>query len=793
MLRILLIVGAALISCRAPSSAPEAAIEEASPAPAALARSAWSSFNAGDSSRALEGLERAAELYATAGQEDQELDTLIKAAIVVSEVGAPERAIERLRLVLDRLDALDLPELEGLTRVHTARAQTLIGDFAAAHASLDQAYANYQGARSEEGRVLVVGERGYTLMSEGRLPEAIFAGEEAIAGAERLGLKGESMRAKSVVAYALQQTGNDDRARELYLELRDLAWQNNHQRLLQFVYCNLAEIDWRQGAVRPAEADLPSTLDALEAARAVSPATPEERAAFLGRQVPAYDRLIRLLADTYRGAEGFAVAERFHALSLLEGLRERDLDSAAVDLPELRREERRLLAELGALRLSLDDADTEPARAHERAELRRLEAELSALRIELRQQNPRYSNLVVLEPPGPKQVQAGLEQGETLVAYWVSEQRLLAWALTADQAHFIEIPLPRQRLAATVSRYLSPLRSLERADDLALKGQEAEHIAAGRDLYDWLIAPIRAAIEAEVLIIVPDDLLHHLPFESLIESCEPRPSGDTDRTLYAGYRDCRFLGTEKAIAYNPSAGVFLELRQRAEAASAAPSMLAMAPAFSDERQDTFAAAFATRGALPRRPLKHAADEAARVAGIFSSGTGEVGHRATEARFKAEAGRHRYLHLATHGLVDDATPMVSGLLLEPGDGEDGLLQAHEVLGLRLRSQLVTLSACRSGRGELSRGEGIVGLARAFLYAGASSVLVSQWDVDDRSTSDLMVGFYRRLSAGATRAEALRAARADLFAGAGETRIAFRRRPVAYAHPRYWSAFTLIGAP
>jgi CHAT domain-containing protein len=142
-------------------------------------------------------------------------------------------------------------------------------------------------------------------------------------------------------------------------------------------------------------------------------------------------------------------------------------------------------------------------------------------------------------------------------------------------------------------------------------------------------------------------------------------------------------------------------------------------------------------------------------------------------------------------VRDDLPMSSGLLLAAGEGEDGLLQAHEVLGLSLAADLVTLSGCRTGRGGLRRGEGIVGLSRSFLGAGASSVVVSLWDVDDRSTPLLMETFYRRLAAGAPPAEALLAARRALFQAAGERTLVFRSRPVSYAHPRYWAPFILVG--
>ncbi len=818
MLAVVMVMGLATVgSACAPSSNSDlvaaAPVSASAVDPEVLSEEAWAHFRTGDSTSALQGFERAAEIFAAGGRHAKELEALTAAATVVSEVGAPQRALERYGVILDRAAAAGLAEVVAKTWVLRSRSLTLTGDFVAAHEALDRALEAFLQAGSEDGPARTGVGRAYTLQAEGRNHEAIRVGEQAVAASERLGLTGEAIRAEAVVVYGLQQIGEDDRALELYHRLLDKAWRVNDQRLMQFAYCNLAEIEWRQGRPRPAEDELRAVITGLEAARASSPATGDERAAFLGLQVDAYDRLIRLLADTYRGKEGFAIAERFHALSLLEGLRDSEsdgtfedpADSSAAETPAetndsgLRSRELRVLADLGAARLAFDEAATEAEKVRRRRALDRLEARLAALSLEQRR-GPGRS--FTPKPPQPEQVQAALGPSEALVAYWVSDERLLTWVLTPETTRFVEIPLPRQRLAVAVDRYLALLRSPQRAEDAVLKGEEAAHIAAGRELYDWLFAPIRDAVaDAEVLIVVPDDLLHRLPFESLIGSCDPPAAElvDSEGTAsegllaHAAYRACRFLGVDKAMAYNPSAGVFLELRQRSRVAPAKASMLAMAPTFSADRLVVSEPAFVTRGALPRLPLAHAADEVRRVAKLFFASTGDVGEQASEARFKAEASRHPYLHLATHGLVDDTLPMVSGLLLEPGDGEDGLLQAYEVLGLDLQSELVTLSACRSGRGELSRGEGIVGLAQSFLHAGASSVLVSQWDVDDRSTPDFMEAFYRRLTGGASRAEALRAARAELFERNGETRIAFRQRRVAYAHPRFWSAFVLIGAP
>jgi CHAT domain-containing protein len=144
--------------------------------------------------------------------------------------------------------------------------------------------------------------------------------------------------------------------------------------------------------------------------------------------------------------------------------------------------------------------------------------------------------------------------------------------------------------------------------------------------------------------------------------------------------------------------------------------------------------------------------------------------------------YRYVHLATHGVVDLEHPRLSGLLLaeEKGSAEDGVLRLGEIYNLSLNADLVVLSACETGLGRVARGEGVIGLTRGFLYAGASSVLVSLWRVGDASTAALMADFYRELLAGKPATRALRQARLE----------AIRRDPES-AKPRSWAAFVLVG--
>ncbi len=162
--------------------------------------------------------------------------------------------------------------------------------------------------------------------------------------------------------------------------------------------------------------------------------------------------------------------------------------------------------------------------------------------------------------------------------------------------------------------------------------------------------------------------------------------------------------------------------------------------------------------------------------------------ATEERLKAEAGGVSVLHVAAHGCLDERFPLNSGLALSAPDppaagGDNGLLQAWEIFeGLRLAADLVVLSACDSALGRELAGEGLLGLTRAFHYAGARSVVASLWQVPDQATAELMVRFHRHLRAGADRAEALRAAQAELSAGAAGPAA----RP-----PYYWAGFQLFG--
>jgi CHAT domain-containing protein len=249
------------------------------------------------------------------------------------------------------------------------------------------------------------------------------------------------------------------------------------------------------------------------------------------------------------------------------------------------------------------------------------------------------------------------------------------------------------------------------------------------------------------LYLVPHGLLHYVPFAAL-----PRDDGHGFRYLVEDYE----------VAYLPAAAALVRTRSRREGG---PTLLALAPA--------------------RAGLPYARQEAQGVADLFpGSHRLLLGRGATEGSFKRAAPDHRVLHLATHGYFNKMNPLFSGLELEKDQEDNGRLEVHEILGLRLDADLVTLSACETalGSGQLAEdpaGDDLVGLTRAFLSAGSDAVLATLWEVNDRSTLRLMRRFYRSLP-GAGRAASLALAQRSLCRG-----------PDRFRHPYFWAPFVLVG--
>lgn len=373
-----------------------------------------------------------------------------------------------------------------------------------------------------------------------------------------------------------------------------------------------------------------------------------------------------------------------------------------------------------------------------------------------------------------------LRDGEALLAYLVGTDHALAIAVWRDGAAARELPWRDAELRRRVESYVAALQS--HGDD----GWMAR--AAG--LADTLLPEGLLPASTRTLLLVPDAALHRLPFETL------RPRGP------AGARATLIERCAVVLGDAPSLLVPAPAARAGGGGGATAAAAGALIAFGDPATPA-APADGRRALLPSGPLPNARREVEGLRGLWPGATVFVGPEATEGRFLAALESASILHVAAHGFVDDRYPRFSGLVMAPGPdaggaGADGIVQAWEVLARRGSPVLVTLSACETGRGQLLRGEGLVGLARAFRLAGARNLVVSLWKVDDAATADLMLDFYRRLRTGLAAAEALRAAKLAVLAGgtaaAGGASRGIGTAPAAVrrSHPSAWAAFVLQGA-
>ncbi|HEX9731838.1 MAG TPA: CHAT domain-containing protein [Thermoanaerobaculia bacterium] len=562
----------------------------------------------------------------------------------------------------------------------------------------------------------------------------------------------------------------------------------------------LGELHRSEGRPRLALEAFERAVAALESQVDKLGGSQDSHGRFLGRRRGAYDQAIDLRLELGDAAAAFHLVERSRAQSFLALLATRDL--VPEDLPaDLERRRRRLGLDYDHLLERLGDLS--PRR--DAGEIGRLRDEMALVRARqeevrslLRQASPRLAAARDPRPLTWREARAALGPGTAMLLYAVGPER----------THLFVVRPGSELLTATVPRGEEALRGEVAAfrDAIAAAAQGAVGTARsfrdlGAHLYATLIAPAEDALaDAERILLVPDGPLHLLPFRAL------------GHFTGGGYR---YLVEWKPIHSALSATVYAELtgsRGRPHGSRPRDSRPALAafgdPVYPGEASPgpaATAAALRLRSVTERRggwsPLPSTRREVQGVAALYPEDLTEVylGAAATEERVKAVSERDpRTLHFATHGFVDDRSPLDSGLVLSvperlAEDRDNGLLQSWEVLeSLRLDADLVVLSGCETGRGEIRGGEGLIGLTRAFQIAGARSVVATSWQVEDAVTAELMIRFHRHLRSGKPKDEALRAAQLELIRGPIRVDDGGGGRVEKDAStPYFWAAFELTG--
>jgi CHAT domain-containing protein/Tfp pilus assembly protein PilF len=530
-----------------------------------------------------------------------------------------------------------------------------------------------------------------------------------------------------------------------------------------------------------AEKAFRETVDLIESIRSDFE-LPEEKAGYFSEQLSAYEDLIDVTLKDNKIAEAFEYAQRSKARAFLDSLTEMRVETSSTLQADLRKRKENVINQLVEVQAQIREEEEKenPQRAAlQQLEKKRidLEEEYASVVLEIRRQNPQIAEAQYPQPTSLKQAQALLDDQTILLEYFVGESASILFAVTRDTADVFRLD-GEEKLSSLISR----IRDLIQKPDPALQLTEGSYtklVRTSTELYSKLISPAQTLLQNKKLVVIsPDGPLHYLPFECLLPVNTSSASPN--------FAQLPYIGREKQIQYVPSVSVFSLFTERKAPfeEEQRKQFLAFAdPAFGDasKRQNSLVREWVgTLGPLPYTRLEvegiahlYAADETSVFMGP---------HASEENLKKLDLQQYKYVHFASHGLIDEEKPQFSSLILSQvnNDGEDGFLTVREVFDLKLNSDLVVLSACKTGLGRRIRGEGVSGLSRAFLCAGTPSVLVSLWNVYDRSTAEFMKAFYENMEKRKlNKADALKEARLQMI------------RSNKYSHPYYWASFVLIG--
>ena len=515
------------------------------------------------------------------------------------------------------------------------------------------------------------------------------------------------------------------------------------------------------------------------------------RASYVASVHGYYELQVDILAQLHTArpgggfsAKAFEASERARARSLLESLTDSGVDlRAGVDPELLRREQLAKLALDGwaeQSRQSSEDA-TRKADSKRVAEYGDLQERYRQIQAEIRSRSPQYASLARPQPLSLREIQKEILDGQTvLVEYVLGEQRSYVWVVSQDAHILRELPA-RAEIEGAAQRVYERLvarlssKQTEGAREAEIKRADLEYWQDAARLSSMLIAPVTKHIAGKRLLVVADGMLQYVPFGALPARGATAPPVP--------------LLVEHEIVSLPSASVLAVLRRetvkRAEAGRAVAVFADPVFESDDPRVRARARSDGKAGSWPRLAATRQEAEAITAAappGMALKKTGFDASRA--AALEPGLAQYRIVHFATHGIVDNQNPGLSGLMLslydDKGQAQDGFLRLHDIYNLHLPAELIVLSACSTALGKQVKGEGLTGLVRGFLYAGAKRVVASLWKVDDEATGELMRRFYvEMLQTKRSPAAALRQAQLEMW------------RQDRWQAPFYWAAFSLQG--
>jgi CHAT domain-containing protein/Tfp pilus assembly protein PilF len=763
-------------------------------------------FQLGEYQQALECYDQVLRLKRAAGDRAGEAATLTAIGVVYTNFGERQRALEYYQQALPIARASGDRRVEATTLIRIGWIYWVWGQSRRALENYNQALALQQAAGDRAGEALALGHIGVLYGSLGENQQSLEYYQRALALRRSVGDRALEAAALNNVGTAYESLGQPQQALEYYAQAQRLWGPRRDPRFEMGALFGMARAERDLGHFSEARRRIEAALDMIESL-GTKVTSPDLRTSYRATMQRYYQFHIDLLMQMHQrdpsaghDAAALQASERARARRLVELLAETKVDVQQGIAPELKYRERAAEARLSTIQRQLITAhsQTKPdlrKLAALEEELKQVDIERERLEMDIRQKHPRYADLQYPTPLGLKKIQGLLDEQTALLEYALGGDSSFLFVITTND--FLVARLPS---AESVSDRVIALR--ETIATTPRRTARREYLAHARRLFQELIQPAgRLLAGKRGLIIVPDGVLHYLPFEVLLRS------GDVSALLPTEPSRWPYLVRDYSISYVPSAGVLASLRDPGQEGSGRrKTFLACAdpvygtnpPQETSPLRAALPSAFGESKSWKLERLQQSRREVTQIAKLYAKDEVAllVGAQANEENVKAEGrlSHYRFIHFAAHGLLNETKPQYSGLILSlphsqenpkseirnPKSVEDGLLQVYEIFNLKLNADLVVLSACETGLGKQVKGEGLVGLTRAFLYAGTPSVVVSLWKVLDTSTAGLMVRFYSHLKNGKrSKADALRQAKLEMI------------HQGQFAHPFYWAPFILVG--
>jgi CHAT domain-containing protein/Tfp pilus assembly protein PilF len=654
----------------------------------------------------------------------------------------------------------------------------LQGNFSEALVYLQRNVELLEALQHKAGIAYLLGNMGLVHYRQGDYPSALKLFQKTLELSESVGDKRGVAMTFYHFASVYYSSGDYSRSLEYAERTAEVADQMGHRELFWRGRSAAGKASRALGQYAPARLAFEEAIATVESLRSQIAGGEQEQQRFFENKISPYHSMVELLVGQNKIGEALAYAERAKARVLLDVLQSGKGDITKAMTAQERERERRLRSEQVSFnsqvsRESLVPQPEQTRLAALKARLQKARLEYEAFQTSLYAAHPELRVQRGEAKPVTLEEIAGLlpDAQSALLEYVVTDEKTYLFVMSKGDGS--------KHGAVNLKSFTLPIKRKDLTDQVAaFRQQLAKHDLTFRPpaskLYELLLKPAQAELQGkQTLVIVPDGALWELPFQALLDA------------------QGRYLIEDHTLSYAPSLTVLREMaklrRQRKGGGASSKSLLAMGnPELGKETVE--------RVNLVHRderlePLPEAEREVKILAQLYGAARSQVyvGAEAREDRVKAEAGRFGVMHLATHGILNDASPMYSQVVLAQSArdaSEDGLLEAWEITKLDLKADLVVLSACETGRGRVGAGEGIIGLTWALFVAGSPTTVVSQWKVESASSTRLMLEFHRNLlsktkKSQVSTAKALQEAAVKML------------RSADYRHPFYWAGFVVVG--